>query len=467
MTPMLRRALLGIATITAVASTLAAPAPAQQTNPIVDRISAILDPPGGTNGLYLKQVGGPIVAAKNEAFPFEPASSVKVIPHLYAHVQVQVGAAAFTDQVPLYSDSYCPGEEVVLGTEDLSASLGKMMRVSDNPAARAQFDHWTLPNLNAFVSAVGTTQTELRNPIGCQAPGVATIDDNTTSLADLGRLYEGVADGSLLDGPIRASFYDLMSGRQQFEEFGYDFTGIWPKLLVMVDEEAPTALSEDGIAAFKNAMTANHKGGNYGRCLDFECTQLLEWLSVAGWAQFPTCDGTALGSEAFVWGLFIHGSVDPDFAGSPSPAALAITEAAAEPLREQLSAALARWSECASAPLFGFEPVLPVPGQSVRAGSRMPIRFAIIGDDGGPISDNAARALAATCSIRASFTAGRIGSGCVHYSQRTDTFWSSVRIDRHAEGTHTVIVRIFDGPTLVLEEQVAVEVIRPGTRRTG
>ncbi len=329
---------------------LATPARADVPGPITDRVIDIIDDAGGTVGMYVKEVGGSVIAAENETFAFEPASTVKVIPHLYAHIQVQDGNAAFTDQVTLYEALGCPANAMVLGTEDLSSSLGKMMRVSDNPATRAQFELWGLMTLNDFTATLGANQTDLQNIIGCQVPNSPTVDDNTTSLTDLGIFYEGVADSSLISGTIRQSFFDLMSGREQFEDFGFDFTGIWPKLVAMVDAEAPpgmpTALKDD----FKALMTANHKGGGYGKCLNNGCTSLEQWLSFAGWAEFPTCENQTFGSQSYVWGIFIHGAIDnnnqPNNMAYVTPAGMALGNGAAEPLREQMEAALAGWGAC-------------------------------------------------------------------------------------------------------------------------
>src|SRR5437867_6756347 len=109
-------------------------AKADVPGPITTRVDNILNVAGGTTGLYLKGIGGPVIAAKNETFAFEPASSLKVLLHLYAHVQVQAGNAAYSDQVTHYAGASgsCPNGAAVLGTEDLEVSDAKMMRVSDN-----------------------------------------------------------------------------------------------------------------------------------------------------------------------------------------------------------------------------------------------------------------------------------------------------------------------------------------------
>ena len=339
--------------------------------PITTRVDNILSAGGGTTGLYVKEVGGPVIAAKNETFAFEPASTIKVLLHLYAHVQLQAGNVIPTTQVTLYSgiNTSCPSGAMVLGTENMTSSLGKMMRISVNPSTRAQWELWTAdPGFAPFITnTLGLAQTLFPNYIGCQVG--SPIDDNRTSLTDLGIMYEGVDDSSLLSGTSRQSFYTLMSGREQAEQFGGDFTGIWPKLLTMTNQEKPTGMPNDLLQDFRAGMTAHHKGGYYNKCLDGPCNSAQEWQSFAGSAVFPTCESQVFSSRSYVWGIFIEGSIDPNFNGGPpgysSPASMALGAAAAEPLREQMNAALAGWGACYPPDVtVTTTPSAPPPGQA-------------------------------------------------------------------------------------------------------
>jgi hypothetical protein len=221
-----------------------------------------------------------------------------------------------------------------------------MMRVSDNPATRAQYEHWPpFPGtINAFATAIGLTQTQFTNFVGCDF-GLAGLDGNTASLTDLGIIYESVSDSSRIAGAIRTNFYNTMSGREQALNFGGDFTGIWPVLTAMVDVEKPAGMPNELRDDFVAGMTANHKGGSYQTCSTVGCarTQFLSW---AGSAVFPTCESNAFSSRSYVWGAFIHGSLDPSYNGTTSPADTAFSNVRAEPLREQMNAALAGWGAC-------------------------------------------------------------------------------------------------------------------------
>lgn len=328
----------------------ASSARADVPGPITTRVMTILNATGsGTTGMYVKEVGGPVIAAQNETFAFAPASSIKVLLHLYMHDQVEAGAANFSDQVAFYpgASTICPNGVVASGTEDLDDSSAKMMRTSDNPATRAQYEHWAPApaTINGYASGtLGLANTQFSNFIGCDF-GLPGLDGNTTSLTDLGIIYEGVSDSSRIAGAIRTNFYNTMSGREQAGMPGGDFTGIWPILLTMVEAEKPAGMPNALRDDFVAGMTANHKGGSYQTCSTNGCarTQFLSW---AGSAVFPTCESNAFSSRSYVWGTFIHGSLDPSYNGTSSPADAAFLASRAEPLREQLNAALVGWGAC-------------------------------------------------------------------------------------------------------------------------
>jgi hypothetical protein len=113
----------------------------------------------------------------------------------------------------------------------------------------------------------------------------------------------------------------------------------------MVDVEKPAGMPDALRNDFVAGMTANHKGGSYQSCSTMGCarTQFLSW---AGSAVFPTCESNAFSSRSYVWGAFIHGSLDPNYNGTSSPADAAFSAVRAEPLREQMNAALAGWGAC-------------------------------------------------------------------------------------------------------------------------
>ena len=214
----------------------ASTAQANVPGPITTRVMTILNAAGSsTTGMYLKEVGGPVIAAQNENFAFGPASSIKVLLHLYAHDQVQAGAANYTDQVTLFAGASgsCPNGAAVLGTENLIDSAEKMMKVSDNPATRAQYEHWApVPGtINAYATASGSRRRSSRTTSGATP---ATLGSTATRRASptSGSSTRASNDSSLISG-ASGTVLQHMSGREQFEDDGFDFTGIWPILVSM------------------------------------------------------------------------------------------------------------------------------------------------------------------------------------------------------------------------------------------
>ena len=279
-----RARLLGCITLLALACLVGATsAQADVPGPITTRVMAILNTAGsGTTGMYVKQVGGPVIAAQNENFAFAPASSIKVLLHLYMHDQVEANAANFTDQVTLYAgvNTSCPNGAAVLGTEDMDDLAAKMMRFSDNPATRAQYEHW---------APFPGRSTRTRRPSGSRRRSSRTSSAATSaSRGSTATRRASPTSGSSTRALTTARASQARSARtsttrcrvaEQAVSFGGDFTGIWPVLTAMVDVEKPAGMPNELRDDFVAGMTANHKGGSYQSCSTVGCarTQFLSW----------------------------------------------------------------------------------------------------------------------------------------------------------------------------------------------
>ncbi len=272
----------------------------------------------GQVGLYLKQVGGPVLASLQHRFVFEPASTIKVVPHLYAMRQVQSGNASLNDMLPHYTDAAtsCP-TTTQSGTEALSTVLTRMMRNSDNARTRAVIDTYGQANINTMAqSTVGMTDSSINHVIGCGGP-----TPNELTLHDVGLLYEGVAAGSLLNAQHREQFFALMSGPS------------WSKLNQIIEAEAPASLSDAQQQQFQGQVRTFLKGGSYG-------VNGLAYRSHAGWAQIPFCVNGVMQPRQYVYGIFIHAATNSQAASDT------IDSVGGELLREQIRAGLANWSAC-------------------------------------------------------------------------------------------------------------------------
>lgn len=300
-------------------------------------------------GLYVKRIGGPVLAALQERFVFEPASTAKALIHLRALRDVQAGSRQLTDQVTRYvftaANTSCPSNAnaQAQGTEPLSTALREMMRRSDNPRTREALETVGAQAVNDLASAIGMVDSRVNQILfGCGAPPF-----NRLTLVDIGRLYEGVANGTLLSGTSRDSFYSLMAGTEMLADEGFDFPGMQQEIVRIVDEEAPFGLNAAAKQAFLGQLRQNTKAGGYS-CITSDC---LFYTSIAGWAQIPFCSGTTVVPQGYVFGLFVDGAdtqaeVDAGYG------------VRGELLREPLRAALGNWAACAATPT---RPPTPTP----------------------------------------------------------------------------------------------------------
>jgi hypothetical protein len=308
-------------------------------NAATTRVAGLLRDGGitGVQGLYLKQVGGPVLANLEESFSFEPASTIKVLPHLYAINQVQNGTANLNDAVQQYTNGpdSCPDPAQLGDKEALSAALQQMMWHSDNARTREVTDLLGAANINAYVTSIGMTGTSLNHIVGCGGPV-----PNQLTLADAGALYEGVANGTLLNPANQATFYSLMAGKAEFAAEKFDFTHLWDTdIPAMIAQAAPGATAAQ-LRDYLSTMDLAYKAGNYINCSD-SCSHIADYYSIAGWVRIPFCNGGFPAPQDYVFGIFLHGAIDNAYSdGKTTLAAKNFFAAKAELLREPIVAGL-------------------------------------------------------------------------------------------------------------------------------
>ena len=284
----------------------------------------------GTKGLYLEEVGGPVLANLMNYYQFEPASTLKVAVHLHTIEQVQDNpAVSLSTLIPQYQppppgDS-CPGNTVI-GSESIEIADREMMWRSDNTRTRELVDYFGEANINATMSTIGMTDSSINHVFGCGGP-----TPNETTLDDLATLYKGVAEGTLLDGFHTALFYSQMAGTAQFDSVGYDWTHLVDTdIPAIIDDEAPAGMSAASKSAFEDDIYLAYKAGNYTLCDVGGC---VYHISIFGYAQIPFCN--AGGPREYVFGEFIYNATDEDDASDTFVATKA------ELLREQIRDGLA------------------------------------------------------------------------------------------------------------------------------
>ncbi len=321
----------------------------------------VLAPAGGADGVYLRQVGGPVLASSNASRPFEPASSIKALIALYAITRVEAHALSLTTRVPMIDGSGGPDDcppSARAGTEPLGVALGQMLEVSDNNRTRELMQYFGVSALNRFARAIGLRHTHFEtsprppgfNVIGCDsyAQGTLppTLDGNTLSLADAATVWTRLVT---LPSPYAAVVAGLAAGRPMYERQGYDFSGIWPDVVALARSVAPARLTPRQVDAFLSHATVSVKGGSYfWSVCDSGPTCQRSWTSFAFALELPTCVGAALHHTTYVGGDFVAGS-DTASLQTGAPAFRVIAPGVTRLVSDVVRGALDGWRSCAPA----------------------------------------------------------------------------------------------------------------------
>jgi len=339
----------------------ATPVPLIPTEQIAIRIENMLHTSTGISGVYLKQIDGAVISEIRSDYLFEPASSIKVLVALYIFSAAVRGEIKLSDSFPTIKSldpEECP-KPITNSTESFESATREMMQFSDNGRTDALVMFFGPQKINDYAKSIGLPNTQIQttssfpgfNLIGCVASknindNPITVDGNTSNLQELGKVWELA---NALPDPFRAQFMRLTAGREMFETTGKDFTGIWPSLINIVKQEAPSGMSPNMISNFISQMRSNSKGGSYSRCFKTpNCTTVRSWRSMVSLSSIPYClSKNSASSRSFVWGYFSAG-VDSNSAekNSKNISWATFSKLDAEPVREQIRIALLNWSAC-------------------------------------------------------------------------------------------------------------------------
>ena len=336
------------------------------SNALTTRVGEILrdSNPSADTGLYLKRVDGPVLAALRESDRFEPASMIKALLHLHAMRQVQAGNISLAQQLFMYYDPNSPYVDMTnVGNPDtcpnnyahtannrvslpLQQVLERMMERSDNRATETIDVRFGRPAINATAAAAGMVNTDFASLLGCGVPG------NYLTLADTGRLYEGVLDHVLLNAANADTFFRLMTDDNDADREQVPYgEGVFGPFRDVVLEEAADLLNlatnnATVLAlrdAFVNAMTGAWKGGGY--TLGAPNNQWREVRTAGGYVGLPFRDDGTTNVVNYVYGIFIDNALVPQ--SNPTPGRNAIdaawSDSQGELLRDEIRRALATW----------------------------------------------------------------------------------------------------------------------------
>ncbi len=315
------------------------------TNSIEGRLRDIMLPAtDGAFGFYLKRVGGGVIANLNEARSFYPASTIKVLEHLAAMDGLE-SLGRSDANIPKWPDHtvdvhvappYPP-------FEPLSTMQILMMVNSNNQRTnniQDSFGRVYLGNgIFGFFGATGRARindhawntvglsqvTALRHKLGAGGPD--TFDPaNSATLADLGLLYERVAQGSILNSTNRQTFYSRMLNYQG----PYGNHSLFTVITGVIQQEAlARGVSPANQQVFLSNLQMAFKAGSLN--------VNLSYASNAGWVSLPVRlrDGS-IGSRGYVFGVFVDGYTFANFGVSSSNS----PQVTGELLRDSIGSAL-------------------------------------------------------------------------------------------------------------------------------
>jgi hypothetical protein len=261
--------------------------------------------PRANYGFYLKRVGGSVSVGLMQSRTFEPASAIKAVLNFAVMRRVQASTDFLSWPFTYYDYTVpagklekdaCPHpwEETFANALTSTLDFGKdnMMSISDNRTTRGIVLRYGLADINDAASDAGMSSTSIGQPLmGC---GWENGDRNDTTLVDLGRLYEGVHNGTLLTGSARTEFFQPMN------------SGISLPIQNIVSQEAAAQSKSWAASQFISKMTARFKGGSYNICLDSDCAPYAYIRTVAGRMILPIkLSNGADSTRIYVYGRYV------------------------------------------------------------------------------------------------------------------------------------------------------------------
>src|SRR6266540_3941160 len=281
------------------------------------RSSPMANAPSGNDawfGIYAKEVSGPVDVGLAQSMTFNPLSVLKLVPHLYVMDRLDKGQVNLDDPNGISWTSlkgmpdaiYCPNRDAGLATqtdsESLRTTLTRGLGESLNRAHEALVNKFGSNAINTRIHQLGLNDTNVYP--GCPQPtGVKDWTFNTSTLTDLGKLFEGVDTKVYFPSKwtvVDKEFYGLMAD--------------WPVnggIQAVVADEAAKAGKGAIVSAFMKKVTLNGKGG--GTLLPQSDGTYQGGRSFFGRLELPFVTGPnkATTIKTFVGGYFVDNFTAP------------------------------------------------------------------------------------------------------------------------------------------------------------
>jgi Beta-lactamase enzyme family/Bacterial tandem repeat domain 1 len=249
------------------------------------RSSTMANAPSGNDawfGIYAKEVNGPVDVGLAQSMTFNPLSVLKLVPHLYVmdlldkdptlSLLDKPNGISWTALKGQPDAIYCPYSDGSVPTQVYSDTLRNTLKrglwESLNRAHEALVNKYGSDPINARIHQLGLGDTNVYP--GCaQPPPQKDWHSNTSTLTDLGKLFEGVDTKTFFPNQwaaVSKEFYGLVAD--------WDVSGI----KAVVADEAAKAGKSAIVNSFMSHVTLNQKGGG---------------------TILPQADGTYQGGRAF------------------------------------------------------------------------------------------------------------------------------------------------------------------------
>jgi Beta-lactamase enzyme family/Polyglycine hydrolase-like, structural repeat len=327
------------------------------------RSSTMANAPSGNDawfGVYSKEVSGPVDVGLAQSSTFNPLSVLKLIPHLYVmdlldkdptlSLLDKPNGISWTALAGMPDRIYCPLADGNVPTQVYSETLRKTLTrglgESLNRAHEALLNKYGAATITTRAHQLGLADTNVYP--GCkQPPGVNDWTSNTSTLADLGKLFENVDTKVYFPNhwaQVSSEFYGLMAN--------WNLAGV----KAVVADEAAKAGKSAIVNTFMSHVTLNGKGG--GTILPQADGTFQGGRSFFGRLELPFVTGpnNAFAVKTFVGGYFVDNfkapcnedtaktSSDPTCTSWKAKQDAAYALLMAEPYRLAIRKALVTWS---------------------------------------------------------------------------------------------------------------------------
>lgn len=281
------------------------------------RSSTMANAPSGNDawfGIYAKQVKGPVDVSLAHGMTFQPLSVLKLVPHLYVMDLLDkdpgvdlldaANGISWTSLKGKPDEIYCPhrdkGAETQPNSETLRKTLKRALGESLNRAHEALVNKYGSTAINNRMHALGLKDAYVYP--GCPQPsGQKDWTSNTTTLSELGKLFEGVDTKAFFPNhwkEVSAEFYGLMA----------DWS-VGGGIKDVVTDEAAKVGKSAIVSKFMQSVTMNGKGG--GTLLPQGDGTYQGGRGFFGRLELPFIVGGAVTRRTFVGGYFVDNFTAP------------------------------------------------------------------------------------------------------------------------------------------------------------